>query len=692
MRPNSLDQIIEQLETVASYEEKSLLLRSHISHDTSSLFSCFNPPLLDDPIHQFVLLALVVIQQDHLLASDAPVPLEVQQTFLNQLSLIEEFYQTLGGILGYHRTVLQLLAAKQSRSPDLRVTYTSPQGVSLTDDSTKIREAVVIALRDLPLLAEFYPVGGSGERLDLVNSASHEHLSPCFLPFLGRSLLEGLIQDLEGREFLAYKIYGTRHTVPIVMMTSSEKGTDQRVRELCTQKEWFGRPARSFFLISQPLVPLVSQEGRWISSSPLILALKPGGHGILWKLASERGVFSTLKKEGKTHCLVRQINNPLGGRDRNLLALAGIGLLEDKHFGLFGCERDPAHEEGVLVEKIVSSGGTFEYGITNVEYTELDEHTRRSSPHPANVNLLFAKIDAIEQVLPRNPLPGLILNMKSSTIENGREIKAGRLEATMQNIADQIVYRSAEPLQPDEYTQQQPTFFVQNLRCASLSSTKKPFRADQVANTPEKAFYDLAASNHALLASCGMTLAPWRPFDNDNPLASLFLFHPALGPLHEIVRQKIRGGSVSEGGELLCNIPEINLSDLTVEGSLCLSSQTNNVYKMGRCSLRNVRVRNRGIAWQLSVPLWKGDFKRHEALRIELGEGSEFVADNVVFAGDHQFIVPPRCRLAVSQDEQGNIVSSMTHISCPSWTWHYTVTPDWKIHLSTQQKAHHETV
>ena len=42
----------------------------------------------------------------------------------------------------------------------------------------------------------------------------------------------------------------------------------------------------------QPLVPTVdAKEGKWVKSEPFKLVLKPGGHGVIWKLASDKGIF-----------------------------------------------------------------------------------------------------------------------------------------------------------------------------------------------------------------------------------------------------------------------------------------------------------------------------------------------------------------------------------------------------------------
>ena len=66
--------------------------------------------------------------------------------------------------------------------------------------------------------------------------------------------------------------------------------------------------------------------------------MKPGGHGALWKLAARQGAFDWLKGMGRDCALIRQVNNPLGGIDQTLFALAGEGISNRKSFGFACCE------------------------------------------------------------------------------------------------------------------------------------------------------------------------------------------------------------------------------------------------------------------------------------------------------------------------------------------------------------------
>lgn len=58
----------------------------------------------------------------------------------------------------------------------------------------------------------------------------------------------------------------------------------------------------------QPLVPAVSAEdGEWIISRQFMPVCKPGGHGVIWKLAYNKGVFQWFRNHGRKGATVRQV-------------------------------------------------------------------------------------------------------------------------------------------------------------------------------------------------------------------------------------------------------------------------------------------------------------------------------------------------------------------------------------------------
>ena len=61
-------------------------------------------------------------------------------------------------------------------------------------------------------------------------------------------------------------------------------------------------------LFSQPMVPVVgAEDGRWLVPRPLAPCMKPGGHGAIWKLMLDQGIFQWFAARGREAALVRQI-------------------------------------------------------------------------------------------------------------------------------------------------------------------------------------------------------------------------------------------------------------------------------------------------------------------------------------------------------------------------------------------------
>lgn len=58
----------------------------------------------------------------------------------------------------------------------------------------------------------------------------------------------------------------------------------------------------------KPLVPAVSAEdGQWIVKGQFMPVCKPGGHGVIWKLAYDKGIFRWFHHHGRKGATVRQV-------------------------------------------------------------------------------------------------------------------------------------------------------------------------------------------------------------------------------------------------------------------------------------------------------------------------------------------------------------------------------------------------
>jgi hypothetical protein len=446
------------------------------------------------------------------------------------------------------------------------------------------------------------------------------------------------------------------------------------------------------------MVPVMTVDGDLAMKDPLKLLSKPGGHGVIWKVARDQGVFAWLESMHCSKALVRQINNPVAGTDRGLLALFGIGTHGNKDFGFASCSRLVNAAEGmdVLLEKKLEDG--YEYCITNVEYTEfkhcglIDAPVSEGSPYsrfPSNTNVLFVDLAAVKQSIDLCPIPGMLINMKTKskcyTSEGYVEKQAGRLESTMQNIADVIVDVFSEKLEQDQ-KQGLRTFLTHNERRKTISVTKQLYVPGAPLNgTPEGCFYELMQNYRELLTDyCGMELPPQE--DEQEYLAKgpsfVSLFHPAMGVLYPIIGQKVHGGRIAKGSEWIMEIGEAEVKNLDLDGSLIIEADNilgkkdprgQIVYddaNSGKCTLINVTVRNLGVENPSLEDIWKRSVTRHEALHILLQGNAEFYAEDVTLEGDVYFEVPNGHRLVVYQ-QAGEIAWHFEPIPKATWRWEY---------------------
>ncbi|MFA5249828.1 MAG: UTP--glucose-1-phosphate uridylyltransferase [Parachlamydiales bacterium] len=551
---------------------------------------------------------------------------------------LEHFYSGLGGIEGYFKTFLKLLKGQKLEK---KARILKPAVVDITKKNAVVEEYIREGLKNLPLLAEIYPVGGSGDRLKLTDVSGKKPLPVACLPFLGRSLLEGLVRDLQAREYLYFKTFHKKIVVPVILMTSGAKDNHQQILKILKQTNYFQRPKESFLVLKQVSVPMVNASGHLVLKKPLELMLKPGGHGVIWKLMEEKGVFQWLKRRKREKLLIRQINNPVAGLDFGLLAFYGYGCREKKAFGFASCPRLVNAAEGTNVLKAKSG---FAYNLSNIEYTDFKLWGLKDEPrvkgsiyskYPANTNLLFADLKEIKKAVKKCPYPGLMINLKNKVqdpVSKG-EIKAGRLELMMQNIADAIEDRWKRPLKERE-KRSLKTFLTYGERKKTISSTKRILeKGKMLSETPEGAFFDYLRNMEDLFRNfLGFTLPSLgREADylEKGPGFSIIL-NPALGPLFSLIAKKISLGRVFEGSELLLDLAEAKIQNLTLDGSFLVEET---VLGGGRLFLKNVKIQNGGIDREKPMVFWKRELERKGEFYLKLNRNSEFVAENIVFRG-----------------------------------------------------------
>ncbi|CAL0327916.1 unnamed protein product [Lupinus luteus] len=647
---------------------------------------------------------------------------------LASLSEIERFYDCIGGIIGYQMKMLELLVQKMFERQNINWSrdrhgmkecqisgIDAPKGLDLSENTEYASQAALWGIEGLPDLGEIYPLGGSADRLGLVDPKTGECLPAAMLPYCGRTLLEGLIRDLQAREFLYFKLYGKQCITPVAIMTSSAKNNHKHITSLCERLSWFGRGQSTFQLFEQPLVPVVgAEEGQWLITKPFSPLNKPGGHGVIWKLAHDKGIFKWFYSHGRKGATVRQVSNVVAATDLTLLALAGIGLQQGKKLGFASCKQNPGATEGinVLMEK-KSLDGNWEYGVSCIEYTEFDKFGVTNGPlalkslqgdFPANTNILYVDLRSVELVgssKNENSLPGMVINTKKPTVYVDQfglrhSVSGGRLECTMQNIADNFSNKFSSRC-CNGVEDKLDTFIVYNERRRVTSSAKKKRRHGDKSlhQTPDGSLLDILRNAHDLLSQCNIRIPEIK--GNENYVESgppfLILLHPALGPLWEVTRQKFYGGSISAGSELQVEVSEFLWRNVQLNGSLII--KTENVMgsmkinesgesilhygqRCGRCRLQNIKVQNKGIDWTYGGNIyWKNDVQRSEVLQIILHGNAEFDATDVVLEGNHVFEVPDGYKMKITAGSPALAVQldpiDQRTVDSGSWHWNYKI-------------------
>ncbi|MBN1914417.1 MAG: UTP--glucose-1-phosphate uridylyltransferase [Parachlamydiales bacterium] len=688
-----LKPLVLQLQQATSLDQKrTMILQSVPQHKISQEARLFLQDLTPDLSYAF--LSLIALQQEKPLLQfikKGSIGEEQLRSFLQELLLVESFYKEIGGIIGYHYKVLSLLLEKKKQKTDVHA-YHKPDFCNISKNTSFVRRQVINGLKKLPCLCEFYVVGGAADRLHLCEEKTLKKLPASMMSFAGKTFLTTLIEDLQAKEYLYYKLFRRRLMTPICLMTSKENDNHARIQNQFEENDWFGRKKESIRFFIQPQVPTMTEEGEWCFSNPSLVLMKPGGHGVLWKLAKENGIFCWLRSQRRKKALVRQINNPVAGLDYGLLAFLGIGCTHNMRFGFASCPRLFKAAEGinVLIER-----SPQEFALTNIEYCDFSKYgicDKQENPEseysqfPSNTNILFADLQAIEEAVQNNPFPGMLINAKPIRYPNLEQKiikkKICRLESIMQNIADSFI----------EKNEMTKTFITYNDRKKTISTVKKVFHPEKTPHeTPEKCFYDLLINQSELLNILKIThptLPSFEQFIQEGP-GWVFLYHPALGPLYSIIAQKMQKGILALGAELRLQIAEADIRNISLTGSLMVEAkdvmghrgknrQVSYSHQGGKCTLHHVVIKNQG-ALLSTENYWKGEYPYQEKCHILIEGNGEFYASHVTFSGECSFYVPKGYRMEIRGDKRGSPQIKMIKIQKPTWSWQYTERQDHSI-------------
>lgn len=676
--PKEFDVLINELKSSESLGDKNQILDNNknvinflnFHPEVKTIFS----KLPDN--HKYVLKILMSINQAENILTGLDNILDFNtkfKEFCETLLSIEDFYHPIGGLVGYHRTFINLL--KNSSLKD-NITLSEPEYFDLRKYNENIDEYIKIGLENLDKFAFILPMGGAGDRLKLFNKNTNEELPAAVLNFNGFTLIENIIRDIQALEYLYYKTFNKEILTPIVIMTSDEKNNHDHIISIFEENNWFKRDKKSFCFIKQLSVPLITQEGNWVLQSPLKLALKPSGHGVIWHLMKKSNAFDFLKSYNRSHAIIRQINNPIAGVDYLFLAFMGIGIKNKKAFGFSSCPRLIGYKEGVNVLREEKQKDGFLYNISNLEYTEFekvcfDENISsdlNESKYPSNTNILFADLNEIEKITAINPFPGLTINLKTKVYlkdSNGIDIQkdAGRLESMMQNIADSIKFFNSKKIEKKDQKNLK-TFLTLSERNKTISTTKNSFiEGKDFLETPQKCFYDVLSNYHDLLKNyCNIQMPKMPSIDDFFTKGPSFIcnINPMLGPLYTIISKKINGGIIAQGSEIQLEIADLLMENINLDGSFLIETSLirnskKDFYNTSSCILKNVTIKNLGIDFSSKNIFWQNKINRKESFKIILGENSHLYATNIEFINNLEIKVPSNHKMSILKKNNKNI-------------------------------------
>ncbi len=623
----------------------------------------------------YLLLAFIAVGQEDIIELSQ----NELKALLKELDKIEKATEKIGGIIGYQVKVMQLFQENKKKQVQKQVQKKlfEPPKIELSEGE------LLEGVKGLELCGEIYVVGGAGDRLGLVDPRRQESLPVASLNFLGQSLLAQLFRCLQGREALYYKLFGKKLLTPVALMCSDEKNNHQKILKILKNNHYFGRAKESILLFKQFSVPQISLEGKWCQKSPAELALKPGGHGVLWERCEEEGVFDFFEKQARKKLLIRQINNPIASIGKSLFQLIAYGTKENKDFGVASCERLIGAAEGMLaLSEEAEEGCPPKRGIVNIEYTDFlkngikDEPKTPGQPYsrfPANSNILFVDIAAVRKASKANPFPGMIVNLKNKAqviqADGSKSLQsAARLESTMQNISDHMLSTTSEL----------NSFISFNKRRETISAVKR--QGDDLLETAKSCFYDYLCNMKELLKEhCQMEIPSLPPSVTElDYLPFFFSYHPALGPLFSIIGEKLQGGMLAKGSFLSLELSEFAASQIIVDGSLSIDAKE---LDKGRAFLSNVKVINEGRRAKANK-LWESPSIKEDCHILLLGN-SEFRASNIILEGPQYFIVPDGMRLELFPAKNG-FETKLSKLKTPSWSWKYKKTPQ-KLQLELEE-------
>jgi UTP---glucose-1-phosphate uridylyltransferase len=238
-------------------------------------------------------------------------------------------------------------------------------------------------------------------------------------------------------------------------------------------------------------------------------------------------------------------------------------------------------------------------------------------------------------------------------------------------------------------------------RKVTSSCKRQPNDSGNLRQTPQGSFLDLMKNNIAIMRDHdhGWTVEAGEISETSEIPSHILLFHPSMGPLWEVMRQKLGTGLLAPGAEMVLDCPEVRIDDLVVDGSfrvLVKEPETEQYttrpqrvfmhHQTPRCRLEKCTIVNDGIDFDNpGNQYWRCRVVRRESLTIELEGDAEFDAQGCVFRGNYTFRVPAGYRMTVRPNpdamddaKESLIAVDLTAKREGSWSWR------WVYHLSEE--------
>lgn len=216
---------------------------------------------------------------------------------------------------------------------------------------------------------------------------------------------KSLYQLLAERTLKASLIYG--FALPLAIMTSD--ATHDETLAHFEQANYFGLKKEQISFFMQDNLPLCDEAGKDLGISA------PNGNGALFWYLARSGLLDAWMKNGVQHIVVYTIDNALA--DPYQLSLIGLNERDKNDVSIVGVEPRSATEQvGLLVER--------QKKVAVIEYSEIDEATRKKVSTFANISYFAFSVDFVKRCTanPYNTLP--LHKAKKRVTVDGKELWA----------------------------------------------------------------------------------------------------------------------------------------------------------------------------------------------------------------------------------------------------------------------------